>query len=188
MHARAMSRPASCLPVLPGAAWRLLAGESVATSGSGLTLPFLLVYLHEVGGLDLALAGLAMAGLAAAGFVATRSAARLSDRAGARMTIVAGWCRGCWGRGADRRWRAVAAFAATALLGLRVGVALPAQEALLARLVDGERLSAAFSLRHMTLNYPAQLHSAQRAAGNGTAGRPSTIAANAGGCPDRRGT
>jgi hypothetical protein len=50
MGGGAMNRRASWLPVLPGAAWRLLAGEILSAAGSRLTLPFVLVYLHEVGG------------------------------------------------------------------------------------------------------------------------------------------
>jgi MFS family permease len=153
MRGGAMNRRASWLPVLPGAAWRLLGGECLSALGSGLTLPFLLVYLHDVRGLDLAVAGLAMACLAAAGFVANPLGGALSDRAGARATIVVGLLSAAAGAVAltavRESWQA---FAATAVLGLGVGVALPAQEALLARLVDRERLSAAFSLRHMTLN------------------------------------
>jgi len=139
--------------VLPGAAWRLLGGETLSALGCGLTLPFLLVYLHDVRGLELAPAGLAMACLAAAGFVANPLGGALSDRAGARATVVAGLVGAAAGAVAltavREPWHA---FAAAALLGLGVGVALPAQDALLARLVDRERLSAAFSLRHMTLN------------------------------------
>ena len=88
-----MNRRASWLPVLPGAAWRLLGGECLSAVGSGLTLPFLLVYLHEVRGLDLAVAGLAMACLAAAGFVANPLGGALSDRARARRSSSGWWAR-----------------------------------------------------------------------------------------------
>jgi MFS family permease len=148
-----MRARSSWLPELPREAWRLLAGESLSALGCGLTLPFLLVYLHEVRGLDMALAGLAMSCVAAAGFVANPLGGALSDRAGARRTLAIGLLIAAGGALAltavREPWHA---FAATALLGVGAGLALPSQDALLARLADGARLAGAFSLRHMTLN------------------------------------
>ena len=40
------------LPVFPRDAWMLLGGVGLSALGSGLTLPFLLVYLHQVRGLE----------------------------------------------------------------------------------------------------------------------------------------
>jgi nitrate/nitrite transporter NarK len=85
-----MRARASLLPHLPRTAWLLLCGESVAAVGGGLTLPFLLVHLHDVRGLQLEAAGLASAFLAAAGFVANPAGGALCDRASARATLVSG--------------------------------------------------------------------------------------------------
>jgi MFS family permease len=148
-----MSPRTRLVPELPRSAWLLVGGESLSAFGGGLTLPFLLVYLHEVRGLELELAGLALACLAAAGFAANPLGGLLSDRCGARTTLVAGLL----GAAAGAAWFALAsqpwhAFAAAAALGMGAGVALPAQDVLLARLAGARQLSAAFALRHATLN------------------------------------
>jgi MFS family permease len=148
-----MSARSSWLPELPRDAWRLLAGESLSALGCGLTLPFLLVYLHEVRGLGLAAAGLAMSCLAAVGFLANPLGGALSDRAGARSTLVTGLLAAAGGALAltavREPWHV---FGATALLGMGAGLVLPSQQALLAGLAGEESLSAAFSLRHLALN------------------------------------
>src|SRR4051812_46041967 len=64
-----MRRCRAWVPELPRPVWALLGGESLAAIGSGLTLPFLFLYLSRVRGLDVALAGLAMAVVAAVAFV-----------------------------------------------------------------------------------------------------------------------
>jgi predicted MFS family arabinose efflux permease len=88
------------VPQLPRRVWLLLAGECLAAVGSGLTLPFLLVYLHRVRGIDIELAGLALAGLAAAGFVGNPVGGWLADRGSphARRRTMCRRCR----RGGDR--------------------------------------------------------------------------------------
>lgn len=139
MARAAMSPRAPLLPDLPRAAWLLLGGESLSALGGGLTLPFVLVYPHDVRGLELGLAGLVMACLAAVGFVGSPLGGALSDRAGARATLVSGLLAAPAGALAfafvREPWHA---FGAAALLGLGLGLALPAQDALLARLVgDG---------------------------------------------------
>src|SRR6202011_3194111 len=52
------------IPRLPSAAWIVLGGDALSAVGSGLTLPFLLVYLHQVRGLGYGVAGLAVATVA----------------------------------------------------------------------------------------------------------------------------
>jgi hypothetical protein len=54
----------------------VLAGDTMSAVGSGLTLPFFLVYLSRVRDIDLAVAGLALSTVALAGLAATRWAAR----------------------------------------------------------------------------------------------------------------
>ena len=54
---------------LPRHVWTLLAGESLASVGTGLTLPFLLIYLHDARGLAMPVAAAALAWLAAVGLV-----------------------------------------------------------------------------------------------------------------------
>ena len=57
--------------------------------GTGLVLPFWVVYLHEIRGFSLGSVGLLMALLPAAGFVIVAPGGVLIDRLGPRKTMVA---------------------------------------------------------------------------------------------------
>jgi MFS family permease len=141
------------VPELPRRVWLLLAGECLAAVGSGLTLPFLFVYLHRVRGIDIELAGLALAGLAGAGFVGNPVGGWLADRIGARRTLVAGLCVVAAGAGATGLVREAShAFLATGLLGLGAAVVWPSQDALLATLAGADSRAVAFSTRYATMN------------------------------------
>ena len=78
------------LPDLGRQVWLLVLVNCVANAGSGLTLPYLIVYLHNVRAIPLARAGLLLALLGAAGIAATPLAGTLADRIGARRTFVIG--------------------------------------------------------------------------------------------------
>jgi MFS family permease len=148
-----MSGVRGLLPDLPRSAWVVLAGDAFSAVGSGLTLPFLIVYLHEVRGISLGVAGLILATVAAASVLGNLAAGIGSDRIGARATLVAGLAVSAAGSVAmiavHDAWQG---FAAAAALGLGAAVVWPAQDALLATLVRPEQRSAVFSTRHMTLN------------------------------------
>jgi MFS family permease len=141
------------LPELPRAAWIVLGGDSLSAVGSGLTLPFFLVYLHDVRGIGIATAALAVATIAAAGLAGNPVGGSLADRVGARNALAAGLlvaASGVVGVALVREpWHA---FAAAGLLGFGAAVVWPAQDALLAGLVPEEQRSGAFALRHATLN------------------------------------
>jgi Major Facilitator Superfamily len=62
---------ARLVPRLGARAWRLLAGVVVFEIGTGMTLPLVIVYLHESRGLGLAAAGLALAAVGAGGLAGT---------------------------------------------------------------------------------------------------------------------
>jgi MFS family permease len=148
-----MPRVRSLVPALPRGAWLVLVGDAVSALGSGLTLSFLLVYLHQARGLDLGPASLAVATIAIAGVVGNPLGGALSDRVGPRATLTAGLitaAAGSLGLAAVSSSRQ--AFAASALLGVGVAVAWPALDALLAELVTPEQRSSAFALRHATMN------------------------------------
>jgi MFS family permease len=152
-EAAAMPRVRSLMPALPRAAWIVLAGDAVSALGSGLTLPFLLVYLHQSRELDLGPASLAVATVAIAGLAGNPLGGALSDRIGARATLAAGLVTAA---GGSLALAAVSssrqAFAACALLGVGAAVAWPALDALLAELVASEQRASAFALRHATMN------------------------------------
>lgn len=141
------------IPRLPRAAWAVLAGDAVSAVGSGLTLPFLIIYLDQVRGFSLGVSGLVLAVVAGASVIGNLVAGVCSDRLGARATLVCGLLASAVGcvamAGVDHVWQA---FGAAAVLGLGAAVVWPAQDALLARLVEADQISAVFSVRHMTLN------------------------------------
>src|SRR5947199_10850787 len=77
-------------PPLSRPAWLVLAGDALSALGSGLTLPFLIIYLHDVRGFGLVTAALVLAAVAGASLVGNPVAGVLCDRVGARLTVVAG--------------------------------------------------------------------------------------------------
>jgi len=141
------------VPELPRGAWTLLAGDAICAIGSGMTLPFLLVYLHEVRGLGLGAAGLAVSAVALAGFAGNPVGGSLADRVGGRATMLAGLVFCAAGTTslafATYAWQA---FAACATLGLGAAIVWPARSALLAMLVSCERRSSAYGLQHAATN------------------------------------
>ncbi|MGI5380665.1 MFS transporter [Streptomyces sp. CA-251387] len=130
-----------------------LGADALSAVGSGLTLPFLMVYLHAVRGLGLGVAGAATATVALAGLVGNPVGGAWVDRSGPRRVLVAGWAvaavGACGLAVVSRPWQA---FMAAAVSGLGVALALPAQDALLARLVPEQGRSGAFAVRHATFN------------------------------------
>jgi MFS family permease len=80
---------ARLVPPLGARAWRLLAGVVAFEIGTGMTLPLVIVYLHQSRGLGLAAAGLALSAVGAGGLVGTIAAGPLADRVGAGWTAIA---------------------------------------------------------------------------------------------------
>lgn len=150
-----MAQPNTRLvPVLPRAAWQVLGADALSAVGTGLTLPFLLVYLHTVHGLSLGLAGVAVSLGAVASLAGNPLGGQLADRIGPKLTLCAGLALA--GAGAaglavvSATWHGLAA---SALTGFGVSVAWPAQDALLAELVPAPARASAYGLRHATLNF-----------------------------------
>jgi MFS family permease len=148
-----VTRVRALIPDLPRPAWVLLGGDALSALGSGLTLAFFLVYLHEARGLELEVAGLALSAIAVAGLAGNPTGGSLSDRFGARNTLALGLVVAAAGSVAiafvAEPWQALSA---AAVLGFGLAVAWPAQDALLATVVTPEQRSAAFGLRHATMN------------------------------------
>jgi hypothetical protein len=78
------------IPRLPRQVWVVLAADLLPAVGSGLTLPFLLVYLNRVHGFSLELAGVAIAVLAVASLVGNPVGGWLADRVGPRAALSLG--------------------------------------------------------------------------------------------------
>jgi MFS family permease len=146
-------RSPALLPALPRNAWIVLGGDLLSAIGSGLTLPFLVVYLHRVRELDLELAGAALSTIALAALFGNPIAGLLVDRFGSRGTLVFGLLTTAAGTAAiafvTEPWHA---FAATAATGFGRSVIWPAQDSLLAVTVRPEQRSSVFAVRHATLN------------------------------------
>jgi MFS family permease len=74
---------------LPRAVWVLQAGLLVNWLGNGAVGPFLLIYLHEVRGVPLEVAGFVLAAGPAAALAAGPALGVLADRRGARLVLAA---------------------------------------------------------------------------------------------------
>lgn len=90
MLGAALRIAARVVPPLGARAWRLLAGVVAFEVGTGMTLPLVIVYLHESRGIGLAAAGLALSAVGAGGLVGTIVAGPLADRLGAGWVTVGG--------------------------------------------------------------------------------------------------
>ena len=144
---------AGFLPVLPRAAWVVLGGDFVSAIGSGMTLPFLFIYAHQVRGLSYGTAGLVVSVIALASLLGNPAGGAAADRWTPRRALMAGLVVAAAGSAALALARtAVALFGAASLFGLGVAVIWPAQDALLASLAGPAARSAVFSVRHACLN------------------------------------
>jgi MFS family permease len=121
--------------------------------GTGLVLPFWVVYLHEIRGFSLDVVGLLLAAMSAAGVVTSIPGGTLIDRIGPRRTMVGVLCAAVVGE-------TVMAFATTlpiAVLGVAIvgggfGVGWPVVQALVASVVPSEIRSRYFGMNFTLLN------------------------------------
>ena len=138
---------------LPTAGRWLLSTVAIQTLGRGLTLPFTIIYLHEVRGFDLSVSGALMSVIAVTGLVVTGPAGTLIDRYDARRVLLAGLASmivGC----------TLLAFAtspitaaiALVLMGVNFGVSWPGFNALIATIVAGELRQQYFGVNFALVN------------------------------------
>ena len=131
----------------------LLSTVAIQTLGRGLTLPFTVIYLNEVRGISLDLAGALMAFIAVVALAVTGPAGALTDRLGARQMLLfatSSQLVGC----------AVLAFAATpwtvalafVFLGFSFGVSWPAFNALVAAVTTGPARQQYFGINFALVN------------------------------------
>src|SRR6478735_9047303 len=131
----------------------LLSTVAIQTLGRGLTLPFTIIYLHEVRGFDLGLSGALMSLIAITGLVVTGPGGTLIDRYGARTILLAGltsMIAGCTLL-AFATHPAVAAVALV-LIGVNFGVSWPGFNALIASVVDGDLRQQYFGVNFALVN------------------------------------
>ena len=138
---------------LPSEGRWLLSTVAVQTLGRGLTLPFTVIYLHEVRGFALDLSGLLMAFIAVVALAVTGPGGALTDRLGARRMLL-------WATTSQLVGCVVIAFATTPVvmalgflfLGLNFGVSWPAFNALVAAIVTGESRQQYFGINFALVN------------------------------------
>ena len=143
----------SFVPRLPRAAWVVLGGDTLSAIGSGLTLPFLLVYFNRVRDIDLSVAGFAVSMVGFASLAGNFIGGALADRIGARATLVLGTLVSAGAMvGVAMVREPWHAFLAAGSVGMGAAVAWPARDALLATIVTPKQRSSVFGVRHATFN------------------------------------
>jgi MFS family permease len=139
------------LPRLGRRAWLALGMNMIACLGSGLTMPFLILYLHLARGFSLPTAGLVLGATGIAGLITTPMTGPLIDRIGALPAFVAGLLGG----GAGMALYTVATTVPLALLaaivyGLASGLMWNGFATLLTQIVPAAERGAVFAVRYMS--------------------------------------
>lgn len=140
-------------PHLPRSVWLVQIGGAVNAFGTGMVIPFMLIYLHNVRGISLAAAGGALAVAAVVALAAGFAAGSVVDRVGGRNTLAFGLLLQTAAMALFPHVRT--AWDAAALLALQgVGTACfwPGQSTLLARLADPETRHHAYALQRISMN------------------------------------
>jgi MFS family permease len=132
---------------------RLFVGIAFSALGSGLTMPFLYVYLAQVRGIPTATVGLLFAFMGVLGFVGSPVGGTLIDRFGPRPVMIVGLTAEAVGVASlalvQNAWHAlaVATFITLGTVGL-----YPASTAMLTRLVPEERRQQVYGFQFMLMN------------------------------------
>ncbi|MFQ6171667.1 MFS transporter [Oryzobacter sp. R7] len=138
---------------LPTSGRWLLSTTAISTLGRGMTLPFTIIYLHEVRGVSLDVAGLLMGLIAGVALLVTAPMGVLVDRLGARRVVIAGNLSHAVGA-------TVLAFAtslpqfvlAFVLIGVSFGIGWPAFNAMIATIVEGRLRTQYFGISFALVN------------------------------------
>ena len=140
-------------PRLPRAVWILQGGGLANAFGNGVVLPFVIIYLHNVRGISLTVAGLAAATNAGAGIVSGAVGGALADRFGPRRILIIALLGqagviACFPL-IQEAWHAIALQLA---MGAFSGMFWPSQSSLLTSLTPADRRHAAFAQQRVTMN------------------------------------
>jgi len=138
---------------LPPAGRWLLSTTAISTIGRGMTLPFTIIYVHEVRGIPLDVAGLLMGLIAVVALAVTGPVGALVDRFGARVVVI-------WGTVAQISGCVVMAYATTVpvfvlafvLLGIAFGVGWPGFNAFTSTIVSGHLRTQFFGINFALVN------------------------------------
>jgi MFS family permease len=138
------------VPGLPRPVWILNLGLAVNSVGNGLVIPFLLIYLHNVRGFSLAVAGLVPTVHFAVALVCGVVAGSLYDRLGGRATAAGALILLAVGFGlfplVREVWHAVAL---AALAGAGRGAFWPSYSGLLAAVTPSELRPSAYAVQRV---------------------------------------
>jgi MFS family permease len=145
-------------PRLPREVWTLQAGGLANSFGNGVVIPFLIIYLHNVRGVSLGVAGLVAASNAVCALASGLGAGALADRLGPRRTLTVALLVMAVAYGLfpliHEAWHAVLL---NSLAGIGSGAFWPSQSSLLTRLTPTDRRHAAFAQQRVTMNLGAGL-------------------------------
>ena len=139
---------------LPGPVIVLQAGTAVNYFGTGLILPFEIIYLHQARGFPTAIAGLVLAAVMGTAAIVTPLSGALLDRFRAKPILITGNLASALGYAgfafAGRPWQA---FACAAVGGAGFGIASTANQVLSLTLVSAEQRASSIALRRVAGNF-----------------------------------
>src|SRR5882757_9213695 len=139
---------------LPRPVLVLQGGNALNYLGTGLILPFEIIYLHTVRGFSTATAGLVLATVMGTAAVITLPSGALLDRFSAKRILIAGNVLNALGYGGlafvDRPWQG---FVCSAVGGAGFGFVGTAGQVLTLTLVPAEQRAASTALRRVAGNF-----------------------------------
>jgi MFS family permease len=139
---------------LSGPVLVLQAGNAVNWFGSGLVLPFEIIYLHQARGFPTATAGLVLAAVMGTAAVVTPLSGALLDRFRAKPVLITGNLACALGYAGfafvDRPWQA---FVCSAVGGAGFGVASTTNQVLSVTLVSAEQRASSIALHRVAGNF-----------------------------------
>jgi MFS family permease len=132
----------------------LQAGTAVNYFGTGLIVPFEIIYLHQARGFSTATAGLVLAAVMGTAAVVTLPSGALLDRFRAKPVLISGNLASAVGYAGfafvDHPWQA---FVCSAIGGAGFGIAQTANQVLTLTLVPAEQRASSIALRRVAGNF-----------------------------------